>query len=111
MSKMWYKLINRKCVPFEHDLDDTDSFLKEMSKHHRNVRKNRVRVSYIDEVKVSTVFLGLDHGIMQDLPPLLFETMIFNGRFEGRGVRCATWREALKMHSEMLQLVKTERRL
>jgi len=32
-----------------------------------------------ESVRVSTVFLGLDHNYFDDGPPLIFETMVFGG--------------------------------
>ena len=33
----------------------------------------------IGNVRVSTIFLGLDHNVFGDRPPELFETMVFGG--------------------------------
>ena len=52
----------------------------------------RTKVS--DDVEVSTIFLGLDHGYGLD-EPLLFETMIFGGSLDGTQDRYTT-REAAK---------------
>ena len=49
------------------------------------------------DVMVSTVFLGLDHQF-GDGPPLLFETMIFNGKYDGDQWRYSTWDEAVAGH-------------
>lgn len=59
----------------------------------------RVDETVIGDVRVSTVFLGLNHRWGPG-PPLLFETMLFS---EKRDVdwqeRCSTWDEALAMHA------------
>lgn len=48
---------------------------------------------------VSTVFLGLDHGFMNDAP-LVFETMIFNRDMESQNCwRYRTYNEALDGHA------------
>lgn len=57
-------------------------------------------------IRVSTVFLGLDHqwGVG---PPLLFETMVFR---EGDGqdtVRTSTWHQAEQAHEQVVELVRT----
>ena len=44
-----------------------------------NMANRRVAETYVGSVQVSTVFLGIDHGIKQGGPPVLFETMIFGG--------------------------------
>lgn len=48
------------------------------------------------DIKVSTVFLGLDHG-MGNLP-ILFETMIFGGENDEEQWRYSTWEEAEEGH-------------
>lgn len=51
------------------------------------------------EILVSTVFLGIDHGFgsMGNIP-ILFETMIFNGRHSEFQERYATWDQAVEGH-------------
>jgi hypothetical protein len=51
--------------------------------------------------RISTVFLGLDHRLDRDsdLPPLLFETMIFGGEEDGSAWRTSTRAEALACHN------------
>ena len=39
---------------------------------------------------VSTVFLGMDHNWRREGPPILFETMVFGGRYAGLQLRYAT---------------------
>jgi hypothetical protein len=65
----------------------------------------RVKVTAIDGVKVSTVFLGLDHN-WGDGPPLIFETMVFGGKFDQDQDRYSTWDEAIAGHDEMVLRVK-----
>jgi hypothetical protein len=48
-------------------------------------------------IKVSTVFLGIDHSF-GDGPPLLFETMIFGGEDDQTCWRFSTWEEAEAHH-------------
>ena len=59
----------------------------------------------IGEVRVSTVFLGLDHWF-GDGPPMLFETMVFGGALDQEQDRCSTWEAAEKMHELMCERVK-----
>ena len=54
-----------------------------------------------DGVRVSTVFLGLDHRFGVDGPPILFETMIFGGPHDQDQDRYSTWEEAEAGHAEM----------
>ncbi len=60
----------------------------------------------IDDVRVSTVFLGIDHNFNLTGPPILFETMIFGGEHDQYQDRCATYTEAKKMHTKALWLVR-----
>lgn len=60
----------------------------------------------IGEVRISTVFLGLDHNWFGEGPPLLFETMIFGGPHNDYQERCSTWDEALIQHKTAVDLVK-----
>ncbi|MFT3987228.1 hypothetical protein [Aestuariivirga sp.] len=61
----------------------------------------------IGTARVSTVFLGLDHG--ENGEKHLFETMIFNGDRDDYQTRCATWEQAEKMHADAVEYVMRER--
>ena len=69
-------------------------------KADRHVAKTRV-----GKVKISTVFLGLDHSFGGNTP-ILFETMIFGGKHNDYQRRYATWEEAELGHSKAVTLVK-----
>lgn len=63
-------------------------------------------------IKVSTVFLGIDHGwgwLEQEFPeryaPVVFETMIFDDVENNYMERCSTWDEALAMHSRAVEYI------
>ena len=58
-------------------------------------------------VRISTVFLGLDHNCATRGPPALFETMIFGGPHDGLMWRASTWDEALLIHYEACARVGT----
>jgi len=58
----------------------------------------------IDDVEVSTIFLGLDHNY-SDGPPLIYETMVFNGPLNGTMKRYSTLGEAKNGHCEMVDKV------
>lgn len=57
-----------------------------------------------DGVRISTVFLGLNHQ-WGDGPPLLFETLVFGGIMGGEMWRCSTWSQALAQHDRVVALV------
>lgn len=54
-----------------------------------------------NQVRISTVFLGLDHSFGEG-PPLLFETMVFGGALDGEQGRYTTWEEAEAGHRKMV---------
>ena len=58
------------------------------------------------DVRVSTVFLGIDHNFHETGRPILFETMIFGGEHDQYQTRCATYTEAKKMHTKALWIVR-----
>ena len=59
-----------------------------------------VKDEVVNEHRISTVWLGLDHECEDGMPPLLFETMIFSpGTFsEIYCDRYSTWDEAVAGH-------------
>jgi hypothetical protein len=70
-----------------------------------------VRREWVDNVQVSTLFLGLDHNFSGGGAPVLWETMAFSNRanFDCVTRRCAGNREqAEAMHKQMVQYVQEE---
>ena len=65
----------------------------------------RVADEMVGDVRISTVFLGLNHQ-WGDGPPLLFETMVFGGKFDEDQWRYSTWEEAEKGHTETVEKVR-----
>lgn len=65
--------------------------------------KRHVAQTEISALRISTVFLGVDHGWGDEGAPILFETMIFGApddAFDGEyQTRCSTWEEAEEMHA------------
>lgn len=58
-----------------------------------------------DACRVSTVFLGLDHGFGRG-DPVLFETMIFGGPLDGEMERYSTYDQAERGHAEAVTKAK-----
>lgn len=77
---------------------------------NRTVKKDIATVSIdgenVGEITISTVFIGIDHNF-GDVPPLLFETMVFGGKLDQEMDRCSTWEGAEKMHELMCEKVKS----
>lgn len=65
-------------------------------------------VHHVGEVMISTVFLGIDHNFYGKGPPLLYETMIFNGKHDQAQWRYATKEDALDGHHQAMMLARTE---
>lgn len=59
----------------------------------------------VGSVRVSTVFLGLDHSF-DDGPPILFETMVFGGPMNQYQDRYRTWDEAEAGHRATVEQVE-----
>lgn len=67
----------------------------------------RVAEEIICGVRISTVFLGLDHRHFGGGDPLLFQTMTFceSGRWDCEMERCSTWEQAEAQHKLMVARV------
>lgn len=91
-----YILQGHKAIPVE----DVLEWGRKFDKQDRRVAKTELP----NNVEVSTVFLGLDHSFGNGAP-LLFETMVFGGKFDGEQDRYTTWEEAEKGHEEMVKKV------
>ena len=66
--------------------------------------ERHVKLTEQDDVRVSTVFLGIDHS-WDDDRPILFETMVFIDGDGGEMDRYATWDEAVEGHDRMVAKV------
>lgn len=63
----------------------------------------RVAINEVGGIKVSTVFLGINHSF-DDSQPLWFETMIFGGHHDQYQERYETWDEAEIGHKKAVCL-------
>lgn len=66
----------------------------------------RIAKDTVENVLVSTVFLALDHSWKEGGPPILFETMIFGGKYDQYQDRYSTWDKAIQGHEIAVNLVK-----
>ncbi len=64
----------------------------------------KVAFTEIGDIRISTVFLGLDHSY-GDGPPLWFETMTFGGEHDNEQDRYTTLEEAMRGHDRMVAMV------
>jgi hypothetical protein len=68
----------------------------------------RVAATTIGTLRISTVFLGLNHNFLDEGPPVLFETMIFGfDEHDGYQTRCCTWEEAERHHALAKDIAET----
>lgn len=86
-------------------IEETD--LRTWGRFLENIKNRRVAQDVIDNVKVSTVFLGLDHNFGEG-KPLLFETMIFGGERDEEEWRWHTWKEAEEGHKKIVKELKSK---
>lgn len=64
-----------------------------------------VKLTEQGDVRISTVFLGLDHGWGHGERPVVFETMVFQGTHGGEMDRYCTWDEAEAGHARFVMEV------
>src|ERR1043166_7122750 len=80
---------------------DLFTWANQLEKIEKHVAEHEV-----NDCRISTVWLGLDHQYTSDGPPLLFETMGFN--LDGNDTYCrrySTWQEAEEGHKEAIAWV------
>ena len=72
--------------------------------------KRHVAEDCVGDVRVSTVFLGLDHNFLGTGRPVLWETMVFGGELDGEQWRYDSQKAAMEGHGELLRRVLATRR-
>ncbi len=90
-----YILKNKKPVECS-DIIQWGNWMGKNGRHIADTEKGNIRVS--------TVFLGIDHNWRSSVP-ILFETMIFGGKYDQEQWRYCTWKEAEEGHKKACQLV------
>ena len=68
-------------------------------------KDNRVALDEIDGVRISTVWLGLNHRFGPGAP-LIFESMVFGGSMDEEQRRYSTEAEAIAGHAALVAEVK-----
>jgi len=95
-TDLYYILEGHKAVPV-----DLMTWAEWFEKNNGN---RHVADETIEGVRISTVFLGLDHAYGGG-PPMIFETMVFDGPLDQEQDRCSTWEEAEATHAKMKERV------
>jgi hypothetical protein len=99
ITRMYYVLNDNNEPVVERD---TNKFCKWIESNDNR----RIAYTKVGSKAVSTVFLGIDHGF-DGGPPVLFETMVFGGKFNEYMERYCTYEGALEGHEETVRLVKS----
>lgn len=92
---LYYILVDGKVTP---------TGVRVWSDNFFNSNRTIVMDKFGDDVDISTVFLGIDHSHDGSIP-LLFETMVFGGEFDGYMDRYHTIEEAIDGHQKILDMV------
>lgn len=96
-----YILVDGVITPCE----DLMEWSKWMTIGDRIIQRDNLIIKDV-KVRVSTVFLGIDHSFMSAGPPILFETMIFGGEHDQYQERYCTRDEAIQGHLIALEMVR-----
>ena len=93
-----YYLLDENNVPYEVTLEEFAQ-----SDIWNDRARNTIGRNEFGDVLVSTVFLGIDHSFgMNEEAPILFETMILGGNYDGYQIRYSDWDTAIKHHNQAL---------
>ena len=95
-----YYVLDEKNQPKPATVEEFGRFMTE-----HQIRKVVGRTELPDGVQVSTVFLGLDHA-WGGGAPLLFETLIFDGQYDGHMWRWHTRDQAVTGHLAVLDAIR-----
>lgn len=90
-----------------YDKEGREITLREWGKLHQHVEYLRIADEHIGPYWVSTVWIGLNHCWNPDLPPLIFESMVFKGDYSDLDcIRYSTLEQALEGHARMVEEVR-----
>lgn len=106
----WYKLIDRKVVPFDNNIRSNPLGFCAESEAAFLLQNRKIANDYLPDcdgevVRISTIFLVLDHGY-GDGPPLVFETMVFGGRYDCEQRRYTTIEGAEIGHQMVIEFIQ-----
>lgn len=73
---------------------------------HGDTSYRVVASTEVGDATVSTVWLGLDHGMGRGPGPVIFETMVFGGEHDLETWRYTTLADAEAGHDEVVALLK-----
>lgn len=59
----------------------------------------------IGDVRVVTIMLGIDPDCGTRTPPMMFETAVFGGKYDGTQLQTATYPQAMAQHAQMVEVI------
>ena len=62
----------------------------------------------VGDANVSTVFLAIDHRFFGDGPPILWETIIFGGRYDEWQARHTSREDAERHHRKVVEALRND---
>lgn len=68
-----------------------------------NGEKRRVAKTVVGNATVSTVFLVINHSYNENSLPVLWETLVFGGQYDGDGERYTSYEDAVIGHSNWVK--------
>lgn len=77
--------------------------------HQRSYRM--LAVSYLGrpvEVRVATIWTGVDHSLGEAEHPLIYESLVCGGNLDGECVHSATAQEAQAVHDNLVKLAHAD---
>lgn len=97
---MKFYLLDKNKQPYPVSLDEANKLYDDLDM--KITKQDRIN----DDIRVSTVFLGIDHRFWNtEDKPILWETMIFGGEHDGYQERYTSHEDALAGHERALNLV------
>lgn len=73
----------------------------ELFQHKRVAASDHAMSTSALKSRISTVWVGIDHGFGYSARPLIFETMVFGGPLDEETLRYSTLEEAVHGHHEV----------
>jgi len=98
---MWY-ILDKENKPVKSTIIQYGEWIE------ANPERKAVKQEYVGDIRVSTVFLGLDHAWPKGNTPVLWETMIFGGEHDQYMDRYTSYEDALEGHQIALTLITKE---
>jgi len=107
MNRPYYYILDEHGEP--QPCDDVIAWGTWFETAERHVAQDMDEGAGAERVRVSTVFLGLDHNWRDVGPPILWETLVFGGPLDGEMDRYSSLADAVRGHQAMCRRVRAAR--